>query len=156
MSQDVLAAFSSVCRWSSGIVHVHELQCDALVLHSTGKVEHVPLPNFPYDDAESLKARLWTYLRSHGLMDQAGDSRDVEDVEEGREAGADDEEGADDLCEILGDLCKAVVQPVMQVVHGVAQVNLCAEYYCYTFLTSWYQHSHRFVLKVPYRTLRGV
>lgn len=118
------------------IVHVHELHCDALVLHSAGKVEHVPLRKLSYDDAKSLKTCLWTYLRSRGLMDRTGDSRDVEDVEEGREAGADDEEGADDLCEILGDLWTAVVRPIMQVVHDEAQVSLCAEYYCYTFLTS--------------------
>lgn len=98
-------------------MHMRESKSDALVLYQAGDVVHIPLPGFSYARAKAMQKLMWTFLRSEFLLGRArGDLQ----------GGPDDSERGGNIMpkdarqnfmgEILAELWKLVVKPIMDVI----------------------------------------
>ncbi|KAI0088457.1 CHAT domain-containing protein [Irpex rosettiformis] len=100
-----LAQLADAC--SSGpvvVLNVHALRCDALILCHPGEVKHVPLPSFTYNRATELHSDLWSVLKARKLRDR------------GQNLPGSGRSKNDPMFQVLGDLWKLVVKPIMDVI----------------------------------------
>ncbi|KAK7447730.1 hypothetical protein VKT23_013986 [Stygiomarasmius scandens] len=85
------------------MVNMHESQCDALVLCSSGQIIHIPLPNFSLKQAENFHSKLIFSRQAHVIqINQEGD-RVMHSAKNGH----------NDLKSILADLWNNVVEPIL-------------------------------------------
>ncbi|KAI0085973.1 CHAT domain-containing protein [Irpex rosettiformis] len=96
------------------VIIVHKSRCDALVLHRTGEIVHVPLPHLSLSCAMDLQKSLWDILRAKRLLNRCRDDlRDERDDRGGRVTAMDP---PDLMRIILANLWNWVVKPIMDVV----------------------------------------
>ena len=98
------------------VISVHQSRCDALVLHGSGNVTHVPLPDFSFVHAKGAQQLLWRYLHSTCLLRRwRSDLRDDPGSDE-RGARFFPMEPIDLMRQLLRMLWLEVVKPIMDVV----------------------------------------
>lgn len=112
------------------VISVHQSRCDALVLHGSGNVAHVPLPDFSFRHAKVLQTWFWDYLRRSCLLSRwRGDLRDELEAEE-RGGRVTAKEAPDLLRELLAKLWTEVVNPIMDVVSTLVPVSYSCRCIC--------------------------
>lgn len=103
------------------IINADESRCDALVLSGSGDITHVPLHGLKYEHAVKLQTQLKECLRANHVLNRF---REIFQNREKDRAGRTSRKGADDqMIEILADLWRLVVKPILDVVLDLTPVS---------------------------------
>ena len=116
MCPKTLVQLSGAC--ASGpvvMINMDVARCDALIFHSLGEVKHVPLPSFSYNHVARLHHKLAVrYPRGQSRDAAQGNEEDRSVHGRGRVQ--------DPMYEILEDLWKLVVKPILDAIHSLVSV----------------------------------